>query len=288
MTIAVLIIAHKNKDELEFLIASLKHPCFKIYLHVDKLSKFTYNDIKGDFIPLLKNYSCAWGSYNVVRVTFELLKLSYKDNNDYYLLISGQDFPIMSLNSIIDFFKKNEGKNYIHLLPFQSHIPSERIENANSRLEFFHIPRRVPLSLFERIKFSILYRIAKFQRRYDFLKLPIPKALYFGENWFNLHKNLVGKLLKVYSSNSFLRLRLSIGSNMEEVLPHTLIERFLKDEYEVISDSLRYTKWKHPSNHPEILKFNDVKDVLHSNFLFARKFDDLLDLKKIENQINGK
>lgn len=278
--------AHKDREQLEYLISYFNHPSFKVYLHLDKLADFSYHALKGDFIPLKENYACAWGSYNVVKATFDLLKLANIDNSDYYLLISGQDYPIKNLDYMINFFKNNEGKSYIHSVPFQNYLPEQRIENAYSRLEVFHIPKRFPVNFYEKIKFSFLFRISQLQKKFGFLKLPIPKGLYFGENWFNLHKQLVVALIDSYDKSIFLRLRLSFGCNMEEVLPHTLLSRQPFASFKIISNSLRFTIWNHPSNHPEILKFNDLKDHFDSPALFARKFEDICELIKIKDYID--
>jgi hypothetical protein len=77
MKIAVLILAHKSPEQLEYLIKSLKHNEVNVYLHIDNSAEFSYSSIEAEFVPILPNYYCSWGAYNVTRATFDLLIIMY-------------------------------------------------------------------------------------------------------------------------------------------------------------------------------------------------------------------
>ena len=276
MKIAILILAHKELSQIEYLIKQLQYPAFNIYLHLDKNAKFTYEDIQGSFTKIEKNYSCSWGGYNIVKATFSLLKKSFKDGNDYFILISGQDFPVQSNKKIHDFFTKNSGKSFINIIP-KEEIQVEPLVDYNNFLQRFslvHIPKRPPINFFEKAIFSLKSRIRNAQKKYPSLRCSIPSNFYAGENWFNLHRDEVANLLAEYKKSTMLRLRFSLGLSMEEVLPHTLLNRNLLTE-KWVNDSLRFTIWKPKTSHPECLSFENLNEAISSNELFARKFDDI-------------
>jgi hypothetical protein len=276
MKIAILILAHKDQQQLEFLINQLQHPSFNIYLHLDKNASFTYNDVKGNYKKIEDNYACSWGGYSVAKATFKLLKKAYDDVNDYFILISGQDFPVKTNEQILDFFLKNRGKSYIYMIS-EEQVKVEPLVDYNNflhRFLYIHVPKRAPKNLFEKLGFSLKAKWRNLQKKYSFLRFPIPGDIYAGENWFNLHCDEVANLLAEYKKSMFLRFRLSLGLSMEEVLPHTLLSRNLITE-NWVNDSLRFTIWKSNTNNPECLSFENLNEALSSNELFARKFDNI-------------
>lgn len=276
MRIAILIIAHKNKAQLELLIRQLQHPSFQIYLHLDKNADFGYKDIRGSYIPITKNYACSWGGYNVVKATFALLKKAYADKNDYFVLISGQDFPVKTNEQILAFFQKHQPKSFIYIIA-EEEVKTEPLvdyENFIHRFQFVHVPKSIPKNILETFWFYSLKKWRWLQKRHLFLRPAMPKNIFAGENWFNLFRDDVSLLLQEYRKARWLRLRLCLGLSMEEVLPHTLLKKNLKKE-NWVNDSLRFTIWKPKTNHPENLNENNLDEIIDSEDLFARKFEDL-------------
>lgn len=52
---------------------------------------------------------------------------------DYYHLLSGKDFPLQSQDYIHNFFKQNEGMEFVHIV----NKNSMRINKVNERVNFF-------------------------------------------------------------------------------------------------------------------------------------------------------
>ncbi len=286
MKVAVLILAHKSPEQLEYLIKSLQHKEVNVYLHIDKSAAFSYKNINATFVPVLPNYYCSWGAYNVTRATFDLLKRAHKDNNDYYVLISGEDFPIKPINKIVEFFKTHEGISYINLLPLEEVKKDVLVDYPTfiKRFSFVHIPICHNNKIFSILKHRFLSNFKKLQKKFTFLRFKTPRDIYVGENWFNLNRRDVEKLLKEFRKSKWLRFRLSFGLLMEEVLPHTLLKRSLNND-KWVNDSLRFTIWKPNTGSPEVLKSENISDAINSNDLFARKFEDLSVLKELFNKI---
>jgi hypothetical protein len=288
MKIAFLIIAHKNKPQIELLINQLQHPSFKTYLHLDKNANFHYSDINASFIPITNNYACSWGGYNVLKATFALLKKAHQDKNDYFILISGQDFPIKSNEFILNFFLQNKGKSFINIISEQD-VKTEPLVDYNNFLNRFslvHVPKIHPQNNLEKIRVYLLTRIRYLQRKHSFLRLSLPKNIYAGENWFNLYKDDVSELLTEYRKSRLLRLRLCLGLSMEEILPHTLLKRNLKNN-NWVNDSLRFTIWKPDTSHPEYLSTENINEAISSDELFARKFENEEVINLLAEKLNA-
>ena len=57
-----------------------------------------------------------WGTFSQVQATLNLLKRSYRKKYDFYWLLSGQDFPLVSAESIIMKLSSTMGGyNFINL-----------------------------------------------------------------------------------------------------------------------------------------------------------------------------
>lgn len=118
---AILIIAHKNKEQLIRLIKSLDCDEFDFYVHCDKEWSLTITDLRdienaGRCVHITKN--CIHGEldkWSLVQIVLNTLhEIEIIDNYNYYLLLSGQDYPIKNNEYIIDFLEKQYPKPLIH------------------------------------------------------------------------------------------------------------------------------------------------------------------------------
>src|SRR5262245_41811196 len=98
MKLAIVVLAHDAADQLAQLLSALSHPRIRLYLHVDKrrsLAPFAsaLADSDVDDVTLLPRHATAWASMELVEAALEGLTRGVKDDCDYFLLISGRDFP---------------------------------------------------------------------------------------------------------------------------------------------------------------------------------------------------
>ena len=119
MKIAILIQCHKNPKQINLLLDKLNHPDIDCYIHIDRKADFSTEIIKRDNIILLpdeKRVAVEWAQISQITATLNLMKEAYQHGKyDYYWLISGQDWPLYSANEIVEFFKKHDGENFIHI-----------------------------------------------------------------------------------------------------------------------------------------------------------------------------
>ena len=119
--IAYLILVHRYPDQFKRLFSAIYHPANYYLVHVDKRSGVGLQTEIQDFLSsfanasLLKSESTLWGGYSLVdaelRGIEELLKISPKW--EFFINLSGQDFPLKSQAHIQDFLRRNKGKDFI-------------------------------------------------------------------------------------------------------------------------------------------------------------------------------
>lgn len=113
---AYLIIAHNNFKQLQILINLLDDDRNDIFIHIDKkveeLPLLTTN--KSKLFILDKRIDVRWGNVNQIETEILLFETAVKHNQyEYYHLISGVDLPIKSNDYIHNFFKINNGKEFV-------------------------------------------------------------------------------------------------------------------------------------------------------------------------------
>lgn len=115
MKLAFLISAHKDPQHLKRLIERLPENS-EFIIHIDKksdISQFT-NLIDGDNIYFLKHrVNVVWGSINEVEYQMELIREALKCDADYFITLSGMDYPVWSNRKILDFFEHADRKEYL-------------------------------------------------------------------------------------------------------------------------------------------------------------------------------
>ena len=105
MKLAFLIQCHKNSEQINKLMEALSHPNIDFYVHVDRKSEITQqintHNSNVTILPDEERVDVKWGTFSQIEATLNLLKQAYSKKYDYYWLISGQDFPLVSAKDII-------------------------------------------------------------------------------------------------------------------------------------------------------------------------------------------
>jgi hypothetical protein len=267
--IAILILAHKNQEQLIKLVDHFKAD-FAIYVHIDRNSKIQINNEHN--VHSIKKFKAYWGSYNLVLATRELMKIAATGNHDRYLLISGQDLPIMSNEEIIQYFTGNRN-NY---------LAGEKLAELKThqwRMRNFHFNLHSSGKLLNKLLVFVDYKVGMLQ---NILKLwcRFPDNLYVGCEWFNLtHEAVMICLEKMYDKkyiNQFKYGKCSDEIVVQSILYNSELMSSIKN------DDLRYTDWSMGGSHPKLLTLEDYNKIINSGKIFARKFDDTIDAEVID------
>jgi Core-2/I-Branching enzyme len=283
MKLACVVLAHRNARQLARFLGQLTHPAVHLYLHID--SRAPLDPFKKALgirslkqITLLPRYASRWGGIEVVDATLQGLTRGVSDGCDYFLLLSGQDMPLWSVDRILDFFESAGEASYVEHVP----LPDARY-NGLLRTDFYTytllgrretcIPRGIESEFNWRgrlLNTILLARtVLKPPRRFPSYVKP-----FGGSQWWNLSRPAVDFVLRflvdhpdyrTYHEHTLLPDELYIQS--------ILLGTEFAERHRVVNDSLRFMIWPGGSSHPKTLGLEDVPEMLASGKPFARKFD---------------
>ncbi len=283
---AYLILAHRNWNQLSILISLLDYKDNDIYIHIDKNSFFGEKErkqikdsCKESQVVFVERRSVGWGDYSVVDAELLLLKTAVCKGYLYYHLISGMDLPLKTQREIHAFFQRNSGKEFIH------YLDDVWKEKTSTRVQCYWPLQRVCASKRGKGIFFFLQRaLVKIQ---IFLGVNRAKeyALQTGSQWFSITNELAKKLC---ANDKIIKKRFSRTFCCDEWVVQTMADElgFRQKCYHPGASStketiLRYIDWE--KGNPYIFRLEDLSDLLNSNCLFARKFDDTIDSQIIES-----
>ena len=273
---AYLIIAHNNFTQLQTLVTLLDNPRNDIYLHVDKKAKTFHPDkIKVTYsnLILIDRIPVNWGGHSQIKCEMNLLKAAAPKQYEYYHLLSGLDLPLKSQKEIRSFFESAYPKNFIKF--------DDRAIQSGS---FLH--RVSTYHLFQDYFGRNTGVLAGFLRRLEDLSLRFQKFIgvqrkqyitpYKGTNWFSITHELVKYVL---ARENIIRKQFYHTVCADEVFLHSIV---MDSPYRetVVSNSLRAVDWTRGD--PYVYKAEDVDELLNSENLFGRKFDENIDRSAIE------
>ncbi|WP_108823101.1 beta-1,6-N-acetylglucosaminyltransferase [Dysgonomonas sp. Marseille-P4361] len=270
MNICYLILAHNNFDHLNRMIDSLNDSDENsFYIHIDKkVSQYTIQ--AQDNIHIIPTrIDINWGGYTMIEATLALIEYAIESSPkaDYYILISGVDYPIRKKSFLLEQLEK--GKEYIDIAP----VPAPFKPILRYEYFYFDYNRRNlkpynPLFLTE-----VLLKKLKIKRK-------APFKLYAGTQWFALTNKCIQYILKIVEEDK----------RYEQFFKHTLVpdEAFFQTIIgnspfmEHTAASLTYTDWE-VENPPAIIEERHIEflkktiefnDEYRQRFpYFARKFD---------------
>ena len=124
--------AHKQPELLTKLINSLDNPAAGFVIHLDKKAdpSLFQKDLHKSNCHFIKNpIEVFWGGFSQVKATLMGMEeaVEHFDFN-YFVYLSGQDFPIKSNNYISNFIEQQSGKEFIdyYYIPESSHTFNTR------------------------------------------------------------------------------------------------------------------------------------------------------------------
>lgn len=267
MKIAHLILIHENPSQLKRLIQRLAHPDADFYIHVDlktDISPFLFLQAK-DVKFIVNRVRVHWGAYSIVQATVnslaEILKSNY--TYDYINLLSGQDYPLKSTEVIHDFFKNNPNKAFMHSLSVENEW-----QEAVPRLTKYHLSNYT---------FSGKYTLEKWL---NFLlpsrKMPNNLIAVGRSQWFSISSQHAEYIVTYLQENKNVKRFFELTWGSDEFVFQTILFNSIYQK-DMVNDNLRYIDWSENKVSPKTFIISDLPNLVGSEQLFARKFNENLD-----------
>jgi len=270
---AILITAYKNAQQI-YDIVDFFGKEFEFYIHIDVKSKLCLPDLAiYENVHIYKEYVVNYASENHLKAILFLSERALTHQDNYYFhLITGQDFPIKSKNYFTQ--QLNTSKDYIEYRCLPSDMWADGSGGLN-RIQHYHF-----LNIFNlrfKIKIGIgklhkimckIQQILKFKRKHSLLSYY--PALYGGSTYWSLKRNSLQFI--VDSANDHVIKSIDHTFCVEEIFIQTVL---LNSDYKnnVVNDNLRYIDWvSGRGGYPGFLDETDYENLVYTNCLFARKF----------------
>ena len=275
--IAILLLCHKNPEQINILLEKLENDNIDCFLHIDAKN----NDMEEKIISRRNVYiipdkiDVKWGEYSQVLAHLKLIEYGYKNGDyDYYWQCSGQDYPIRDTEEILRFFQKNRGKNFIRFWDSLNYRYGK--ENNLDKRNIIYYPRfllgrswikRVAKRLYVQITGGYMRTFSLFRRKNRLTDV----KKYYGPNWMCLSKDVVAWMLGYIRENTWYETAYKNSPNPDESFFHTL---FMKSDFsETRMDYLHKIRFSNGANSPDVFTIDDFDELISCRYLMARKFD---------------
>ncbi len=283
MKIAYLIVGYNNWLHFNKLLSLLDYEGAALFIHIDKKVKMPPIKVDKARLIFVERLNVWWGGWSLQEAFNRLIKSAIIHRFDYYVLLSGADYPIRPLSYL--YKKLSEGGEYISINKgFSPDKPEWRIK-------YYHFDgsdRKNKTS----IKTIVYFWLEVLQRKLRLIsktKYPFDQV-YFGSSWWALSHECVEYVLQFINDNpGFVRF-FKTSWCPDESFIHTIIGNspFLSE----CKGSMTYADWTENRASPAIINMKHVemfaeqlaKDThfQQNGPCFARKFED-----KSENIINA-
>lgn len=272
---AVLILAHKNIDQVIELASRLSTD-FEIYIHLDKKANITVDQsrkIKKITKGYISKYDVKWGSYSIVKATIDLMKMALNNNqNTYFHLISGQDWPLMSPAKIYEYFE-HTNQIYMNYWPAVSMRKTGEPEiwwakyyfnydSINRRTTFGKVYHRLLLLVQTVLRIN---KLNKYGLKEDYI--------YAGQEWVDIPRDALEFAITYYEQHPNLEKIFSTSFCSDEMWLQTILcnSEFKPRIEKNIHHYIEMTE-KHGSR-PAILDEEDYSKIISGNYWWGRKVE---------------
>jgi hypothetical protein len=262
--IAYLILMHRYPRQFKRLFRAIYDPTNYYLVHVDKRSGVGLQTEIQDFLSsfpnasLLKSQSTLWGGYSLVEAELrgieQLLKIS--SEWEFFINLSGQDFPLKSQTHIQDFLSRNKGNDFIKVANQSKFRPETLSRIHNYVTEFGTRILRTP------IKRAYLPGVTP----------------YIGNQWVIMSRKYCEFVCYSPEVERFKRFYRHTFISDEGFFQTVIMNTSYKGM--IVNDDKRTIVWVPIGTiklRPKDFTSKDAEFLLASQGLFARKFDETVD-----------
>lgn len=278
MKIAILIQCHKNPKQINLLLERLNHPDIDCYLHIDKKADFADKIIHRENVFVLpdeQRVSVEWAQISQVTATLNLLNTAVagiRGGYDYYWLISGQDWPLRSVEEIVEFFMQHSGENFIQY--WSSKNFGEHIQNNFDKRNQIYFPEGIIGRKYWQkvLKRGWVEISGGYNRTWKlFQRKQLEVDFYFGSQWWALTGETVEWIINYLGQHEDYYIFYKNTVCPDESFFQTLV--MMSPYADKKTDYLTYLHFSEGANSPDILRASDFPQAKESGCLVMRKVD---------------
>lgn len=277
MKIAYLVFAYRNPQLLARTIRKLSSKDCAFFIHIDQKSDIReFAGIQGENVQFsAERIPVYWGEFSGVQAILLLIRqaMASPAHFDYFVLLSGSEYPLRSAAYIQSYFEEHRGSEFISLV---------KVPAAGKPLSRITTRRPQSSQPVRRLLFRALAKAGLAKRdhgRYFGHLQP-----YAGNTWWALSRVSCQEILQVVEKNGFLVKYFQDVFAPEEAFFHTIVGNSSLRGCSV--GNLVFEDWSEQGARPEIIdeqhfaswmvqdkiKLQDVFGEREA--LFARKFSD--------------
>jgi hypothetical protein len=308
-----IILAHQAPDQLARLTHRLAHPNVRCFVHVDartSLAPFEAGLASQAHVHLLRNrVACAWADFSLVEATNRCIDEVLRSGNEgHTVLLSGQDYPLHSVEHIVAFFARDHSVDYMEAKKitrddqgffaghYQRHI-TYRFNVSHEPGEFVLLP---PLFSREWLTYATLWGLLKvfarsernrrtmlswpFLRQLDVLRerRQPPLPFYGGSQWWALSHRTLTKTRAYCVANPQIDAFHRYSQVPDEHYYHSVVAHLAQQDPSIrLAPPLTYTTWLpyhfNPTTFVDCPEHVAELQRSAATHLFARKLDMRLD-----------
>jgi hypothetical protein len=274
---AIIITAYKDAEMLQKIVNHFED--LEVYVHVDQKSipefKESAMSMRSETTHIYSEYAVEWGSVDHLKAIIFLINEATKSNVSYMHVITGQDFPLLTVHEYNQFSKDNKniylGNTSYEDLPLntRSWYDKKYFNNPNKR------------SLFSNLITGVQGYLPFFRRK-ELIGFPVGK-IYKGLVYGSFPREFGEYAVKTWQETPNVEQQLRVTRIPEEMYFQTVAMNSEFKKY-VINDHKRYMEWGAPRNGstPAILDITDLEKIEDGDYLFARKVDSEISAELIE------
>ncbi|MEH2286473.1 beta-1,6-N-acetylglucosaminyltransferase [Nostoc sp.] len=246
------------------------HDFSKCDLSVNSLSK--------NVLLVHPHLQTEWADFSVEEATLQALKLMFEGSNvpDWFVLLSGADYPIKTARQILDDLASTSYDaciqyEQITYETYKSDLEPNMLWLKNSYQRYctksfsFHSSKKyfAQLNIEIRLEHPLLTKA--------FLPFSKKLACFSGSQWFCANRKAAEYIIDFHAQRNAITLHYSQVRHADEAYFQTILAN--APHLRLKNDRRRYIDWSTGGPHPKILLMEDLPNLLASSAHFARKFD---------------
>lgn len=273
MSIAYLVMCHKNPGQVNQLIGKLLETGGHVYVHIDAAcDDFPIEERENVFIiPKERRIFVRWAGISMMDAEIVLLQSALEAETEYshFVLLSGEDYPIKSERHIDSFLKSESEYNFIDIKRPEDN-DYQRYEKRNQIL-FPEIIAGTGL-LRRVIKNIYVHLTGGYKKTFGLFCRKNKSGLdfYYGSQWWVLNRDTAKWVCQYLEDHTEVRKFFTYSLVPDECMMQSLV---MKSPFkECIKPSLTYVEWGDNRNHPNYLSEFQIDGLRKDDrYLFARK-----------------